>query len=221
MGAQFERAHQQRSAEGVVHHQGRPRFARDLRDAVDLSHAQQRIGNGLNQDAARLGLRHRGTQCVQVAHIRKTNVDAGGLQYVHQQIHAGAIKRVRRHHRFPPIGQRRNQSHVDRRHARAAGQGSVPTLERRYHFFQRRRGGIGVACVAVPGLLLRENPIQLGHRLVKITGGGMNRSGDGDVRPRLFAVSQMNGFGLNVHISAFSLPPHPALGILQNDPLLQ
>ena len=97
VGAQFQRPAEQRRGEGVVDHQRGAGFAGDFGDAVDLSHAQQRIGNGLHQDAAGLGFGDRGAQRVQIADIDEAHRDAHGFEHVHQQADGGAVER-----RWPP-----------------------------------------------------------------------------------------------------------------------
>ncbi len=198
---ELERADDQRGGERVVHHQGGARFPRDGGDGIDLPHAQQGIGNGLDQDASGAGFGDRLAQLVEIPDIGEPHTDARRLHDVQQQSNSGSIGGFRGHHRFPAIHQRGCHGHLHRRHARRARQGPVPALERRQQLFQGGVGGVVVAGVAIAVLFAREDPVELLHRIVEVARRRMNGSGHRRMRSRLFlAVAGMHRLGMNLQL---------------------
>src|ERR1035441_6971074 len=102
---------------------------------------------------------------------------------------------------------------------RIAG-GRVAAFQRAHQFFQRGRRRVVVARVAIALLLVGEDAVQLRHGLVEIAGRGVDRRGNRNVRAAALAVSGMHRLGVHLQV-LLPLPAHAALGVFQDDALLQ
>ena len=69
--------------------------ARDLRKTIERRNAEQRVGDGLDVEAARLAFRDRGSDRIEIAGVRKTDLDAQRLQHFERaRVHDGGARRV-------------------------------------------------------------------------------------------------------------------------------
>ena len=148
---QFERTHQQRRGEGVVHDQRRRRRRAAISAMRSMrADAQQRIRDGFHQHAAGLGFGDAASTAARSQMSTKSVSMPSGSEARSSAAGGGAVERAGGDAR----DLRRSISAASnamcmRRHAGGAGQRAVAAFERRHQFFERRVGGVVVARVAV------------------------------------------------------------------------
>ena len=115
----FERTAHYRRRKRRIHDYRHSALGGHLGDRVDLRHPQERVGNGLDQDAASLGLVQRGLEPGQVARVGEARQEILLLHQL-QQLEGLAEQHVGRQNRLRPVAQGGEQSDVHRGHARTA-----------------------------------------------------------------------------------------------------
>src|SRR5262249_34141859 len=108
--------------------------------------------------------------------------------------------------------------------SRRARERTVPAFKRTHQLLERGRCGAFVPRIAIAGVLLTKNAVELFHRLIKETRRSVNRRGDRDMRAWLFAVARMDRFGMDLQLdflNSFPLPADTAPRVFQDDSIIQ
>ena len=188
IGAQGQRALQQRGGEGVVDHRQCAGGMRDLHQRSDVADLHARIGRRFDPDQRRLQ-RAGGADRVQVAHVDRHRLDAALGQILGAE-HPQAGVAVVGNQQPRPVGQTFQQG-ADRRHAGGERQCILASFQRRQRLAQAVVGRVALALVLVAGDAFARRAVAEGggevDRRRHGAGGGVGR------------IAAMHGKGFGAH----------------------
>ena len=193
VGAQRERALEDRRGEDVVDDERGAGLVRDLGDRGDVDDLERRIGRRFDEE--RLGVRpHRVAPLVEVGAVDQRRGNAEARQIILDDVAARAEQRLRGDHVIAGL-ELTDQRQRHRRHAgrgRARGFGA---FERRHALFEHRDGRIGEARVLEARLFVLEAALGLGGAVVDIALRQEQRLGSlAELRAQRAGMNQ-TGFG--------------------------
>ena len=186
--AQFQRAHDQRRRERVVHHQRRapPRCAISA-IAIDLRRpaaADSRWSPSGCSRACASATAARSASRSQISAKRTSH--ARGLEHVHQQADGRAVHGVGRHDGLRRSVSAREERRVERRHARSARQARHARLRARTSVLRAPQSwDCRNARSSSPSSSCAKTRSSCSIDLVEVARRGIDRSGDGNVARRV------------------------------------
>ena len=188
VGAERERALEQRRGEHVVDHQRGAGRVRDLRHFGDVDDFERGIGRAFEKE--RLGVRPHGVfPGLEIAAVDQGRGDAEARQVILDDVAAGAEHGFRRHHVIAGL-ELADQRDGDRGHAGRGGARRFRAFERRHAALEHVDGRIGEARILIAGIFALEARLGLRRGVVDIALSQKHRLGG-------FAERRAQRAGLN------------------------